>query len=119
MICSPSSFLFVPVMALVHQRAGAAKLLSLRFGRLRDPEVRYRRRTLLVPGDNAAREYLALFEVLLDTVRHEGFPMPRPRPMKRMGLPGQDPPLEIVHFWDPWSCCCRGQAPRLLRLREG
>ena len=28
--------------------------------------------------------------------------MPRPRPIKTMGARGGDPPIEIVHFADPW-----------------
>ena len=44
--------------------------------------------------------------------------MPRPRPMKTMGPPGEDPPIEIVHFADPWCWWSWGLEPILQRLRE-
>src|SRR5437762_11573965 len=45
--------------------------------------------------------------------------MSRPRPMKTMGPPGGDPPIEIVHFADPWCWWSWGLEPVLQRLREG
>src|SRR5436309_719381 len=44
--------------------------------------------------------------------------MSRPRPMKTMGPPGGDPPIEIVHFADPWCWWSWGLEPVLQRLRE-
>src|SRR3989454_7686853 len=82
------------------------------------PDVRNRRRTLLASADNAEREHLTLFQVSLGTVRHEGFLMPRPKPMKTMGPTGRDPPIEVVHFADPWCWWSWGLEPILQRLRE-
>src|SRR5256886_1489275 len=89
-----------------------------RVDQLEYPDVRNRRRTLLASADNAAREHLTLFQVSLGTVRHEGFLMPRPKPMKTMGPTGRDPPIEIVHFADPWCWWSWGLEPILQRLRE-
>jgi len=44
--------------------------------------------------------------------------MPRPGPMKTMGPQGEDPPIEIVHFADPWCWWSWGLEPILQRLRE-
>src|SRR5213079_3676291 len=44
--------------------------------------------------------------------------MSRPRAMKTMGPPGGDPPIEIVHFADPWCWWSWGLEPVLQRLRE-
>ena len=44
--------------------------------------------------------------------------MSRPRSMKTMGPPGGDPPIEIVHFADPWCWWSWGLEPVLQRLRE-
>src|SRR3989441_6214306 len=38
--------------------------------------------------------------------------------MKRMGPPSRDPPIEIVHFADPWCWWSWGLEPILQRLRE-
>src|SRR2546427_4493105 len=44
--------------------------------------------------------------------------MPRPKPMKTMGPTGRDPPIEVVHFADPWCWWSWGLAPVLQRLKE-
>src|SRR5207247_2441274 len=44
--------------------------------------------------------------------------MSRPRAMKTMGPPGGDPPIEIVHFADPWCWWSWGLEPVLQRLKE-
>jgi len=44
--------------------------------------------------------------------------MPRPKPMKTMGPTGRDPPIEVVHFADPWCWWSWGLEPILQRLRE-
>src|SRR3989454_470958 len=46
------------------------------------------------------------------------FLMPPPRPMKTMGPPSRDRPIEIVHFADPWCWWSWGLEPILQRLRE-
>src|SRR6267143_496161 len=44
--------------------------------------------------------------------------MPPPRPMKTMGPPRRDPPIEIVPFADPWCWWSWGLEPILQRLQE-
>src|SRR2546427_315625 len=46
------------------------------------------------------------------------FLMPPPRPIKTMGPRRRDPPIEVVHFADPWCWWSWGLEPILQRLRE-
>src|SRR2546427_2945091 len=119
MSCSTFSFHFGSVIALLARMGGRRQDAFSRVDPLQRLGVRDRRRTLLAPGDHSAREHPALPYSKFPRYRSSwGFLTPRPNTRKRMAPPGGPPPIEIVHFADPWCWWSWGLEPILQRLRE-
>src|SRR2546421_1022229 len=119
MSCSTFSFPIVSVIALLARMGGRRQDAFSQVAPLQRLGVRDRRRTLLAPGVHPAREHPALPYSKFPGYRSSwGFRMPRPSPMKTMQRSRSDPPIEIVHFADPWCWWSWGLEPVLQRLKE-